>query len=515
MEPRDQSELERIAHLADERLRQITLTEEFSGVGHWRVSVSGTMTWSPATFHVHRRDPLGGAPSLQDTIQIYHLKDRRRVAQCLHRVLEEGGAYHFRARIPEVDGSIRYVSSTGRCERDGSGAVTGVVGIVQDVTAQAELETTHERLERDERLIGLGRLAAGVAHEINNPLAYVETNLRALERDAREVFASAPEWKEVLRDCLDGVERIQTIISDLDALGRPALDANIHSLNDIATDAARLARAQLHSTTELYLHLGEPAYVHGDKRRLAQVVLNLIRNADQALAPQVGRIDLFTQAHEGEGWLEVRDNGPGVAVELRRRIFEPFFTTKAPNKGTGLGLALSAEIMRLHSGKLTFVDRGSFGACFRITLPATQLGANAESPPSVRPPRRARILIIDDEVALLSAYRRLLGQVYTLETAESGLHALAILQSRGDFDLIVCDLMMPEMDGPALFEVVEQRWPHLSDRMVFSSGAAMSERARSFADRVDAQCVSKPVRPAELERILAKMEDRECLLMSA
>ncbi|MFT5358580.1 MAG: signal transduction histidine kinase, partial [Polyangiales bacterium] len=462
MDPNAQEELERVSSIAGERLRQLTLTEELSGVGRWRVAVSGGMTWSPATFRIHGRDPRVGAPSLEEAIQLYHAKDRRRVARCLHRVLKDGGPYEFRARIERADGSIRYVSSAGRCECDASGAITGVVGIVQDVTAQAELESTRARLEHDERLIGLGRLAAGVAHEINNPLAYVEINLRALELDARRTFANAPEWSAVLRDCLDGVERIQTIISELDSFGRPALDADLHDMNDIATDAARLARSQLHSTTELRLHLGESSYIHGDKRRLAQVVLNLIRNADQALAPHAGRIDVFTQPHDGEAWLEVTDNGPGVPPELRRRIFEPFFTTKAPNKGTGLGLALSAEIMRRHDGELTLVNRGSFGACFRVVLPEAEVGAEAEFLPTITPVRHAHILIIDDEVALLNAYRRLLEPTHTLKTAESGLHALEILEGGADFDLIVCDLMMPEMDGPGLFEVVQQRWPHLA-----------------------------------------------------
>ncbi|MFK7999619.1 MAG: ATP-binding protein [Polyangiales bacterium] len=515
MSAKEPEELRRARRIANERLGQIELMEELSGVGYWRVTVSGAMTWSPAAFRVHGRDIADGHPSLEDAIQLYHVKDRRRVAKCLHRAFEEGGGYAFRARIQGADGALRTVSSAGRCECDANGSVLGIVGIVQDVTEQAEMKRTRARLERDDRLVGLGRLAAGVAHEINNPLAYVEINLRALKLDARETLASAPEWRDALQDCLDGVERIQTIVSELDTFGRPALDAEVHSLNDIAADAARLARSQLNITTELRLHLGEPSYIKGDKRRLAQVVLNLIRNADQALAPHPGRVEVFTQPHEGQAWLEVTDNGPGVPPELRQRIFEPFFTTKARSKGTGLGLALSAEIMRRHSGELSLVHRGSFGACFRLVMPEVKVGAQLEKLPSIPPLRKARILIVDDEEALLSAYRRLLQPNHTLETAGSGGCAIEILETHTNFDLIICDLMMPGMDGPTFFDAVQARWPHLVGRMVFSSGAAMSERARLFADKVGNHCVSKPIRPAELEEILAKVEGGECLQMSA
>lgn len=515
MDPAAQRELERISRIADERLRQIALAEELSGVGHWRITVSRSMTWSPAVFRIHGQNPSGGSPTLQEAIQGYHPKDRRRVARCLHRALEEGGAYEFRARMTLPDGSTRHVSSAGRSECDATGVIIGVVGIVQDVTMQCELEERRARLERDERLIGLGRLAAGVAHEINNPLAYVEINLRALEQESKAALASAPEWGEALQDCLDGVERIQTVISELDSFGRPSFDTGVQSMNDVASDAARLARSQLRSTTELRLHLGEPSFIFGDKRRLAQVVLNLIRNADQALAAQPGRIEVFTHSHDGEAWLEVTDNGPGIPAELRERIFEPFFTTKAPDKGTGLGLALSAEIMRRHDGALSLIERGSFGACFRLVLPEVEGGSNVDTTPTLSPPRQGKLLIVDDEVALLNAYRRLLEPTHTIETANSAASAIQILKTRSDFDLLVCDLMMPEMDGPEFFEILKEKWPHLAARTVFSSGAAMSERARSFIDCAHNACLTKPIRPADVERILARMEERGCLLMSA
>lgn len=516
----EQDELKRVARVASERLSQLELMEELAGVGSWRLSISGAMTWSPAAFRVHGRDIDDGHPSLEDLIQLYHVRDRRRVAKSLLQVLEEGGDYTFRARIDHPDGTLRTVSSAGRREYDANGDVTGVVGIVQDVTEEAEMNRTRARLERDERLVGLGRLAAGVAHEINNPLAYVEINLRALEVDARKTLANAPEWRDAINDCLDGVERIQSVLSELDSFGRPALEPGVHSINDIAADAARLARSQLRPTTELRLHLGESAYVKGDKRRLAQVVLNLIHNADQALASDGGRIEVFAQPHKGQACIEVTDNGPGVPPELRQRIFEPFFTTKARSKGTGLGLALSAEIMRRHSGELTLVRRGSFGACFRVVMPAAEVGAQlvktpTKALPTLSPLRKARILIVDDEESLLSAYRRLLRTTHDLKTAPSGARAVELLETCTDFDLIVCDLMMPEMDGPTFFDAVQERWPHLASRMVFSSGAVMSDRARSFVGSIANPCVSKPVRPTDLEKMLAEMKDGECLQMSA
>lgn len=242
--------------------------------------------------------------------------------------------------------------------------------------------------------------------------------------------------------------------------------------------------------------------VEGDEFALTQVVLNLIRNADQAFSEvHPGRIDVFTHHQHKTCWLDVRDNGPGVPEELAPRIFDPFFTTKEPDKGTGLGLALSADIARHHGGSLSLLPQSMLGATFRLTLPSMTDAVRVESEKPA--PTGGRILIIDDEEALLTAYTLLLGSTYEVTTVVNGAEALDLLDRDRNFDLILCDLIMPTMDGPAFAAALENQWPELTARIVFSSGAAMSDRAKEFVERTTFRCVGKPVRPHQVQELLA------------
>jgi len=243
--------------------------------------------------------------------------------------------------------------------------------------AVEKLAVSERRRAQSEKLATIGRLSANVAHELNNPIAYVRSNLNFLEREVLGAGSGpSPDVREAFQDVASGVERIRQIVSDLQGFSRMdgALEPTVCSLAEVVKDAARLASVRLKHVARLRVEVPEALpEVFAVRRRLAQVILNLLVNAGDALESR--------QSHEGEvrvvGLVEgssvtllVEDNGPGFAPEVLPRLFEAFFTTKEPEKGTGLGLALSREFVEQFGGTLSAENRSEGGARLRITLPA-------------------------------------------------------------------------------------------------------------------------------------------------
>lgn len=229
-------ELARITAIAEERLRQLMLAEELAGVGHWRLDTEGTLTWSPEVFRIHGRDPALGIPSVDEAIKAYHPSDRSWVNALIKKSIETGQSYDYEARVVRPDGSIRFVSSAGRPEVDAQGNTIAFVGVFQDVTQRFELEEQRKLAERNQRLVGLGQIAAGVAHEINNPLAYLEVNLLALAQENERLQSNADD--AALTDCLDGVARIRTIVDELGTFAGPDKQRCQVDMNRVASAAA-------------------------------------------------------------------------------------------------------------------------------------------------------------------------------------------------------------------------------------------------------------------------------------
>jgi two-component system NtrC family sensor kinase len=267
----------------------------------------------------------------------------------------------------------------------------------------------------------------------------------------------------------------------------------------------------------------QPVLADGDQ--IGQVVLNLIVNAQQALASHDGprRITVHSgQVRQRGGhtvvWLRVSDTGPGVADAVRDKIFEPFFTTKAEGIGTGLGLSVSRSIVRDHGGELELEpasqDGESPGASFTLRLPlqATPPAADngAQPPaPAAATPAGARVLVVDDEADIVELMRRMLeGAGFEVASADSGALALALLDS-ARFDAIVSDLRMPDMDGAALWREVKARHPALAPRMVFVTGDTLSTGARQFLDDTGCLRLDKPFNRADLVALVQRVLQAE------
>ena len=249
-----------------------------------------------------------------------------------------------------------------------------------------------------------------------------------------------------------------------------------------------------------------------DFHQLEQVVLNLVNNAEQAIAAahRPGRIVVRTRSARDEVVLEVEDDGPGVPLELRHRVFDPFFTTKEAGQGTGLGLSVSYGIVQEHGGRIELrADRPGGGARFAVHLPRAAACATAEAQaPAVvesRPLAGRRVLVAEDEPLVLDLFSRLLEQDgATVTLARDGEEAWQrILES--DFDLIVADLRMPNLDGRALYERVADEKPSLLRRFVFATGDLVRRESLEFLEGIPNRILAKPLDVDNVRRVLAQV----------
>nr|WP_246357897.1 ATP-binding protein [Pyxidicoccus fallax] len=239
--------------------------------------------------------------------------------------------------------------------------------------AHQQLDVAHHRAREQERLTSLGMLAAGVAHEINNPMSYVKSNVNSLFQDLKASPNLSPVLQEYVDDVLpatmDGIRRVTSIVADLRrfARGDPEAIAE-YDLNQEVAVALRIARGQLGPQCQVELDLKDLPRLLGHPGQIAQVVVNLLMNAAQAM-PEGGRVFVSTRMEEEEAVLEVRDSGVGMTPEVRARLFEPFFTTKAPGEGTGMGLSVVHGIVTAHSGRIQVDSAPGQGATFTVRLP--------------------------------------------------------------------------------------------------------------------------------------------------
>ncbi len=359
-----------------------------------------------------------------------------------------------------------------------------------------------------ERLATVGSLAAGVAHEINNPLAYVIANVQyALDSIAHSPEGEDPtralersQLSEALFEANEGARRVQRIVADLKTLARQGddrvepIDVE-HTLNW----AIGVTMAEIRHRARLVKNFRQVSQVRGDEARLGQVFVNILLNAAQAIEPgraHENEIVVSTRERDGRVVIEVLDSGMGIPEENLTKIFDPFFTTKPRGIGTGLGLSICHEIIASMRGTLTADNRTPHGAAFVVEIPALAAHANAGGLPphkvkSSKPPlRSARILVIDDESLAAKALGRMLRdhRVEIADHAPTGLK----MALENSYDIIFCDLMMPELSGMAVHAAIERAAPAVAERMVFITGGTFTEEARSFAAHHGARCLFKP-----------------------
>jgi PAS domain S-box-containing protein len=411
-------------------------------------------------------------------------------------------------RCRRPDGTDVDVVLRARSERGASGRIERVVALVEDVSERRRLEA---QLLLADRLASVGTLAAGVAHEINNPLAFVLANLDVSLEALRE--RGGPE--EVLRaleDAREGGTRVSEIVRDLRTFARDRGGARARvDVRRTVQSSVNLALPEIRRRARLELDLAEVPPVLGAEHRLGQVFLNLLVNAAQAI-PEGGvdrnRIRVATRAASDRVLVEVTDTGAGIPPEVLPRIFDPFFTTKPVGVGTGLGLAIVHTIVTDLGGEIRVRSAPGQGTTFEVELPAAPApaGSRVAPPPEPAQVRIGRILIVDDEPLVARAVARVLSPPHEVIAAGSGADALARIAG-GDrgFDLVLCDLMMPGMSGMDLHERLRTVAPELARRVVFLTGGAAHPDARAFLERARRPFVEKPFDPPALRRVVSSI----------
>jgi PAS domain S-box-containing protein len=381
---------------------------------------------------------------------------------------------------------------------------------IRDLTERKRMEN---QLIFAGRMAAVGTLAAGVAHEINNPLAYIVANIdfarhqitTVASRLSRSEAGSGPghvldETGEALTEARQGAERVRNIVRDLRVFARGDEDqSGPVAVRRVLDSSINIAWNEIRHRARLVKDYGDTPMVEGNESRLGQVFLNLLLNAAHAIPEGETerneiRVSTKTDAR-GYAVIEVRDSGMGIPAEIRERIFDPFFTTKSAGEGTGLGLWICSGILSALGGEVRVDSEIGRGSTFRVTLPPAALEAAGgfTTPPPDADPLGGRLLIIDDEQMILGALRRSLAGEYNVTCVSDGRRALERLRAGERYDLILCDLMMPEMTGMDVFSEMERMAPDQAERMVFVTGGAFTTRAREFLERVPNARVEKPI----------------------
>jgi len=446
-------------------------------------------------------------------------EDRASVEEWLAEQNDEADRTVAEYRFASADsGSASPLLQLSRVRLEGEGGRHRLGLIARNVT---RMKQTQAKLLLADRMMSIGALAAGTAHEINNPLTYVQGNVSfALEELAstgteqpldEETYA---DLLEALREAQEGAERVRIIVRRLQAFARADQETQRRvDLNRVVEEAVNMAFTEFRHRARLRKELGESVVVYGNAARLGQVVLNLLLNAAHAL-PE-GRADenfirVASRREDGEAVVEVQDSGPGIPPEIVGRVFDSLFTTKPVGVGTGLGLSIAHSIVNDLGGRIRVESELGKGTTFSVVFKAEEGGADATSDlPSSdeeESEQRARILVVDDEPLISAALKRALREHF-VEVASSGRDAVQIIEAKqGGFDLVFCDLMMPDLTGMDVYEWTKARHPRLERSFVFMTGGIFTPRAQTFLQQIKGSAPTLE-KPFDLDRVRGFVRD--------
>ncbi len=428
----------------------------------------------------------------------------------LGRLLDEGAVTDYLIRLRRLDGDLIWVEVTAHAGPSRKRGVSQVEALMRNVSERRRLDDQsrdlYQQLLQAEKMAALGQTISGVAHELNNPLATIlswaerlaERNLDDTSRRGVEVSLGESERAaRIVRNLLTFARKRQSTRSMID-------------LNQVVRETLAL-RAYEQRLTNIdvvsALASGLPP-VFADPHQIQQVLLNLVINAEQAMLTANGRGSLVLRtwhdvAHNAV-ILQVSDDGPGVPTEVRNKIFDPFFTTKEVGKGTGLGLTVAYAIVHEHGGSIRVESPRSGGASFTVQFPVSSVEHAARPRASTGSTENsldgAAVLLVEDERALATAVVEALTEAgLHVEHAGDGEEALARVR-QNHYDVVICDLKMPRVDGMTLYRAIATLSPSLSRRVIFVTGAVAGPEAERFLEESGCRWLSKPFRLADLLR---------------
>jgi PAS domain S-box-containing protein len=509
----DISERRRIEGLLQRGEAQLREAQHVAQLGSWEWDLrTNALVRSEECRHI--LGVVGLDAPAQDRI---HPDDRARVLEARTQSLRDGKPWTCDYRVVRDDG-VRVVHARGEVVVDAAGEPVRMVGTVQDVTDKKEAEV---RMILADRLVSMGTLALGVAHEINNPLASVTANLdlicEGLQRlTASPASADVSELREMAHEAREAAERVRSIVGGLKTFSRGDEDRPVAlDLRRVLEVATNLTFNEIRHRAMVVKDYGDVPTVLADEGRLGQVFIHLLENAAESFpeGPMASHeIRVVTRTlPDGRALAEVHDTGPGIPGGVIARIFDPFFTTKAVGIGTGLGLSVCHGIVTGLGGELTVESTVGKGSVFRVVLPPAPAPPETAAirPGSLRPEpaHRATVLIVDDDAVVAKTLSRVLKD-HDLAIATNGREALDMLLTGRAFDVILCDLMMPVMNGMELHAELKATLPHVVERVVFITGGAFTPSTRAFLDSTPNECLQKPYDVGRLRALVQKAAGR-------
>ena len=403
---------------------------------------------------------------------------------------------------------------------DPEGGLAGLLLVARD---ERQLRQVRAQLQMADRLATMGTIAAGVAHEINNPLAYVVGNLDFIAEELADFRANphafdarrAEELDAAVASSRAGAQRVRQIVADLKSFARAGGDAVQRiDVNSIVDSAVAMIRNEVRHHAQLVRAFGTVPHVMGNEGRLLQVFLNVIQNAAQAIPPGDVRNNTIrlVSGTDARGWafVEIHDTGAGISPENLTRIFDAFYTTKPVGVGTGLGLSICRQIIDGMGGTIAVRSQPGAGSTFTVSLPpAAPPEARADVATITAPrTRRKLVLVIDDEIEVSRSVARILGRDHDVDTAPDGAVGLQKLRAT-PYDVVLCDVMMPDMTGVELYTRIENELPQLLSRLVFITGGAFGSGIQDFLERTRCPRLDKPFDTDRLRSLVSRIGESD------
>jgi PAS domain S-box-containing protein len=432
-----------------------------------------------------------------------------RLTLAFDAVMSRGEPSNHEIMLPAKDGKTDWYSCRiGPVRTDG--VITGAIVISRHISLDKQREA---QLIVSDRMASVGTLAAGVAHEINNPLAAVIANLDMAHREVLEIAERTGNRTlvEYLKDAQEAANRVRLIVRDLKVFSHAEQDrSGPTDLRSVLESTLRMAWNEIRHRARLVKDFAAVPPVEANESRLGQVFLNLIVNAAQAIPEghaDRNEVRIRTRMDpSGMVAIDVSDSGVGMSDEVQRRLFTPFYTTKPVGVGTGLGLSICERIVTSMMGRIQVQSKVGQGSTFTVLIPACQADVPMLVADSITGPtlgkRRGRLLVVDDEKVVAMAIQRSLSKENDVEYSEKAEDALVLLRAGRQFDVILCDLMMPEMTGMDLYAELLQSFPEDARRMIFLTGGAFTTRARQFLDAVPNLRIEKPFNIKQLRSLV-------------
>jgi PAS domain S-box-containing protein len=510
-------------------------------VGSWELDlIKNTVDWSDELFRLFGLNSSEYIPTENSYHEAVHPDDRKFVQEYIENIHYKNNPVEFNHRLLRKDGKTLHVRTRVQAMLDKYQKPIRLLGTCHDITDHKKLE---EQILFAGRMASVGTLASGVAHEINNPLTYILGNVDFTIKLVSEIFsrlekgqemaaihptASADalwgvlggaeiinkldESKEALTEATVGVERVRNVTRDLKIFSRSEEEHQGPVLiTKVLESAINMSYNEIRHRARLIKDFTNVPTVQGNESRLGQVFLNLLVNAAQAIpegraySNEIRVCSYFNP--KGTVVIEIKDTGCGIKPEVLERIFEPFFTTKPVGVGTGLGLSICRSIIVAHGGEIEAESEVGKGSLFRVMLPASQV---VQKPgrtlsPGYSSVRRGRILLIDDEASILKVIHRTFADEHEIVARTKAIEALELLLGNEEFDVILCDLMMPDLTGKDLYEELSKIKPHITEKIIFLSGGAFTPRAREFLESVPNNRLEKPVDMRSLRALIQTM----------